>query len=453
MDRAKLEVCAAVVLNGGRLLMATRRSGSHLAGKWEFPGGKLRPNETPESCIKRELREELAFDVLEPHYLFSMPFDYADKSILLHFMLASSSPVDGAESHPTPAEGQKCGWFTAPEAQALDLAPADAAALTLLKDAAAGNLHDAAEHLDTAVASQLLDFMRVEDAVSGHHLPDWLRFPFVGGRERLEMERLITKGGLHTVCESAKCPNRCECWKHKTATFMILGGTCTRFCRFCAVNHGKPEPPDPDEPAKVAESVKTLGLGYVVITCVTRDDMPDGGAAQMAATVRAIHEQTPATKVEVLCSDYGGDLTCADAVLAAGPAVYGHNVETVERLTPAIRNKADYRRSLAVLEHVASRGALAKSGIMLGLGETSGEIEQTLKDLRAVGVQMLTIGQYLRPTRKHWPVSRLVTPGEFTRWGEYAEHELGFVRAVSGPFVRSSYMAEEAFARSIISKN
>lgn len=445
MKSSAIEVCAAVVLTGDRLLLATRRPGAHLSGKWEFPGGKIRADEDACQCISREMNEELGVHAGEWTELFALEYEYPEKAVRLHFMFCQDA--DGVTANP--AEGQKCGWFTAAEALALDLAPADRKALELLKDASCGNLHDELAKLDLTAAAKLLDFMKKGDAMEGGRLPEWLRFSFVGGRERLGVQGLIKEGGLHTVCESAKCPNRCDCWKRKTATFMILGDTCTRFCRFCAVNHGHPQAPDPEEPVKIADSAASLGLKYVVITCVTRDDLPDGGAAAMAAAVNAIRERTPQTKVEVLCSDYGGDMACVDTVLASRPAVFGHNVETVERLTPAIRNKADYRRSLAVLEHASANagkyGAIAKSGIMLGLGETEEEIRRTLQDLRLAGVSMITIGQYLRPTRKHWPVSRLVTPGEFDRWRKIAEEEIGFVRAVAGPFVRSSYMAEEAF--------
>lgn len=229
---------------------------------------------------------------------------------------------------------------------------------------------------------------------------------------------------------------------------MILGNNCTRTCKFCAVDHGRPTPVDPAEPAHVAEAVATLNLRYAVITCVTRDDLPDGGAAQMAATVNAIRTRCPDTKVEVLCSDYQEQHEAIDCVLAAGPVVFGHNLETVARLTPLIRSHADYQRSLRVLRYAAEHatsGTLAKSGLMLGLGENAAEIRQALEDLRATGVTMVTMGQYLQPTKDNWPVARIVHPDEFTQWAEIAEHELGFKKAVCGPLVRSSYLAEEAY--------
>lgn len=279
-------------------------------------------------------------------------------------------------------------------------------------------------------------------------LPPWLRVSYSGGKERMQMRKLLAQTKLHSVCESAKCPNLCECWQRRTATFMILGNNCTRNCAFCAVDHEPPSPVDPAEPEHVAEAVAALGLRYAVVTCVTRDDLPDGGAAQMAATVKAIHKHCPDSKVEVLCSDYQEDAAAIACVLAAGPAVFGHNLETVARLTPLIRSHADYQRSLRVLRYAAEhapQGTLIKSGLMLGLGEKADEIRQALADLRAAGASMLTMGQYLQPDKDKWPVARLVTPEEFQEWSTVAEKEFGFKKAVCGPLVRSSYMAEEAY--------
>ena len=434
-----IDVCAAVVLRNDRLLLATRAPGSHLEGKWEFPGGKLKDGESLAACIERELAEELRLDAHCVGELFCLDYEYPEKRIRLHFMLC------GIENEPVPADGQSTGWFNAQEALALDLAPADAEALAKLKRASEGSDEELAEYAGPVVA-----FMKKLAPTAGQRMPDWLRVAFAGGKERLGMSCLVHGGGLHTVCESAKCPNRCDCWKRGTATFMILGDTCTRNCRFCAVNHGKPQVPDPDEAAKLARSVAELKLKYAVITCVTRDDLGDGGAQAMADAIEAIRLASPETKVEVLCSDYKGNTACVETVLKAKPAVYAHNVETVERLTPAIRNMASYRRSLSMLEYASSNpyGIMVKSGIMLGLGESDAEIRQTLCDLRHAGVGMVTIGQYLRPTRKHWPIAKLYTPAEFQQWQDYAERELGFAMAVSGPLVRSSYMAEEAFNRS-----
>ncbi len=281
--------------------------------------------------------------------------------------------------------------------------------------------------------------------------PEWYRVPYLGGRERLEMRALLDKCRLNTVCVSAKCPNLCDCWKRRTATFMILGDTCTRNCRFCAVKHGLPQSPDSEEPARIAEAVAQLQLRYVVITCVTRDDLPDGGAALMAATVQAIHTACPGTGVEVLCSDYSGQGQSLALVLQSGPEVFGHNLETVRELAPIIRSRADYQRSLEVLRNAADwfqdRGqrSRVKSGLMLGLGETDGQIRSALADLRQAGVQILTMGQYLQPGPENCQVERNVSPQEFTAWKQIAEQEFGFSAAVCGPLVRSSYLAEEAF--------
>lgn len=437
----RIEVCAAVVLRGDRLLLATRRPGAHLEGKWEFPGGKIKSGETANACIEREMQEELQLQVHCHGELYSLDFDYPEKSVRLHFMLCHT---DGEAN---PAEGQHAGWFTAPEALALDLAPADSEALDYFKQASVGKENC----LPADMAAPFLAFMRRTPPMEGQRMPDWLRIAFSGGKEKQSMFSLVHGSGLHTVCEGAKCPNRCECWKRGTATFMILGDTCTRFCRFCSVNHGTPQPVDPQEAEKLAQSVAELNLKYAVITCVTRDDLADGGSTAMADAVRAIHQQCPETKIEVLCSDYQGMFDCVDKVLAAHPAVFGHNIETVRRLTPAIRNKANYERSLAVLKHASQNkdGILVKSGIMLGLGESDDEIRQALKDLHDVGVDIVTIGQYLRPTRKNWPVAKLYTPDEFAAWQQYAEKEIGFSRAVAGPLVRSSYMAEDAYKLTI----
>ena len=420
-----LSVCAAVVCRDGKLLLATRRPGGSLAGKWEFPGGKAAAGETAAQCIARELREELGLEVTPRQTLWTVRHDYPDKRVDLQFVLCALP----AEAVPVPQEGQQCGWFGPGEVGTLDLAPADERML--------------AEHLP-----ELARLCGESAARRRTPLPPWLKTSFDGGRERMSMGRLLRGAKLHTVCESARCPNRCECWKHRTATFMILGDTCTRACRFCSVRHGRPSAPDADEAAQVAESVAQLGLKYAVVTCVTRDDLPDGGAGAMAAVVEAIRARNPETLVEVLVSDYNNDRAAIQRVLDASPAVFGHNIETVERLTPSVRSVAQYRRSLEVLSYAAAHrrpGTVIKSGFMMGLGETDEEVRQTLRDLRAAGVEIVTAGQYLQPTSRQLPVERFVQPVEFEELTQYAEKELGFAKAVCGPLVRSSYHAAMAY--------
>ncbi|MBQ4480312.1 MAG: lipoyl synthase [Victivallales bacterium] len=426
-----LSVCAALVFQGGRLLLATRRPGSMLAGKWEFPGGKVRPGEALEGCISRELEEELGLTIRRASCFGETTYNYPDKTVCLHFMLCEIVPGSQA----VPREGQRCGWFLPEEWGSLDFAPAD------LKF-----LESRRKDLEMEASKSALP-----RKASGR-LPDWLRTSFADGRSRVEMQRLLRESGLHTVCEGAKCPNRSECWHHRTATFMILGDTCTRACRFCSVRHGRPLAPDPEEPRHIAESVAKLALKYAVVTCVTRDDLPDGGSSAMRDVILAIREKCPETLVEVLVSDYNADHGAMDVVMGARPAVYGHNLETVERLTPSVRSRAQYRRSLECLEYVAThcdRRTVVKSGVMLGLGETDDEIRACLRDLRAAGVAIVTLGQYLQPTHEQLPVERFVTPEEFLEWQRYAEQELGFRRAVCGPLVRSSYLAAEAYRKAI----
>jgi lipoyl synthase len=275
-------------------------------------------------------------------------------------------------------------------------------------------------------------------------LPPWLRVKTGKARLCAQTREVLEGHGLHTVCENAQCPNIGECYSSQTATFLIMGNRCTRSCRFCAVAGGHPGPLDPDEPRRVAEAVAGLGLDYAVVTSVTRDDLPDGGAGHFAATITAIHQLTSA-QVEVLTPDFQGNLSALKTVLTAAPLVFNHNVETVRRLCPEIRPQADYERSLQVLRHCRRERAdiLRKSGFMVGLGETDEELLELLGDLAAAGAQIVTIGQYLRPSRRHWPVARYVEPGRFedyARWGR----EAGIAQVVAGPFVRSSYRAAEA---------
>ncbi len=258
----------------------------------------------------------------------------------------------------------------------------------------------------------------------------------------------MKKGGLHTVCQEAQCPNLWECFSEHTATFLIMGDRCTRTCRFCAVAHGPIGLPDTQEPEKVAAAVQQLGLRYVVITSVTRDDLPDGGADCFAAAIRAIRARCSETRIEVLIPDLQGKAEALQVVLHAGPDILNHNIETVPRLYSTVRPEADYRRSLQLLERAArfQPAVPTKSGLMLGLGETAGEISRTLQDLLATGCRMLTLGQYLQPSKHHLPVERFVPPAEFEFWREQAQ-QMGFVEIASGPFVRSSYHAKELFQR------
>ena len=256
------------------------------------------------------------------------------------------------------------------------------------------------------------------------------------------MKVLLTGSRLHTVCEEARCPNQGECWTRGTATFMLLGETCTRSCGFCAVATGRPAPPDPEEPRHVAEASRRLGLKFVVVTSVARDDLKDGGASHFAATVRAIRERNPEARVEVLVPDFKGDQDSVRVVVESGPTVFNHNLETVERLTKRVRIQARYSRSLDVLRIAKAQGQpTTKTGIMLGFGETEEEVLALLRDARAAGCDILTIGQYLQPTKEHLPVVEFVHPDRFKAF-EAAAYGLGFTSVFSGPLVRSSYHAE-----------
>lgn len=276
-------------------------------------------------------------------------------------------------------------------------------------------------------------------------LPPWIRVKVACGSSREHVSSTLSSLHLHTVCEGAMCPNQGECWGRGTATFMILGARCTRNCRFCAVGHvEKPEPPDAGEPERLAKAAKEMKLKYVVVTSVTRDDLPDGGASHFAKTILAIRQAIPGAGVEVLTPDFKGVRKDIATVVEAGPSVFNHNVETVERMTPLVRSGgAAYRKSLEAL-HAAfelSGGKIpVKSGLMAGLGERDEEIVQAIKDIRASGASFLTIGQYLPPSKEHWPLDRYVEPAKFTEWGKLAT-ELGFASVASGPLVRSSYNA------------
>lgn len=266
-----------------------------------------------------------------------------------------------------------------------------------------------------------------------------------------DVTRLLQHHRLNTVCQSAQCPNRHECYGRGTATFMILGDRCTRNCRFCAVTHDAPLPIDADEPARVAAAAAAMRLQHVVVTSVTRDDCPDGGASVFSATIRALREQLPRASVEVLIPDFKGEPEPLDTVLASGPDVLNHNLETVRRLQAAIRPQADYACSLGVLRRAAAwrgdRRIRVKSGLMVGLGETDAEIEEAMADMRDAGVELLTIGQYLAPSRAHVPVARFVAPARFEAMGKRAL-EMGYAGVASAPLVRSSYRAERMLEQS-----
>jgi lipoic acid synthetase len=277
--------------------------------------------------------------------------------------------------------------------------------------------------------------------------PEWIRAPARTGDNYREVRSLIEGLRLHTVCESAACPNAGECWNHRTATFMILGNVCTRRCGFCAVSKGAPLPVDYDEPRRVAEAAAALGLQYVVVTSVNRDDRKDGGAELFALTVRALRERIPGCKVELLIPDFQGSHAAVELVMEAAPDVLNHNIETVPRLYRQVRLGARYERSLDILNYAKQlRPEIpTKSGIMLGLGETMEEVHQVLRDLRAHRVDILTIGQYLRPSPRHLPVIRYVHPSEFAELAVVGR-QMGFAHVESGPLVRSSYHAAQAHA-------
>jgi lipoyl synthase len=288
---------------------------------------------------------------------------------------------------------------------------------------------------------------KIDPALHQAHKPSWIKVRLPSNPVFFSTKALISDLRLHTVCESAQCPNRWECWSQGTATFMIAGDRCTRACGFCAVTTAKPFALEEDEPQRVAEAVMRMKLQHVVITAVARDDLKDGGANHFARVIAAIQKMDPSIIIEVLVPDFHADDSCIQTVLNAGPDIYNHNMETVERLTPMVRSRAKYRTSLHVLRRAKElssrgRGIVTKSGIMLGLGETEPEIFQTIDDLREVGCQVLTMGQYLRPTPNHLPVVEFITPEQFDLYGEIARKK-GFEHVASGPLVRSSYHAAD----------
>jgi len=273
-------------------------------------------------------------------------------------------------------------------------------------------------------------------------LPSWMKMKMPKGESYSKVKNLVEKHGLHTICTSGNCPNIGECWSRGTATFMILGDVCTRRCKFCAVKSGKPLPPDEFEPEKLAETVRIMGVKHCVITSVDRDDLDDQGAGIWARTITEVKRLNPSTRIEVLIPDFRGKTDLIQQVIDAGPDVISHNLETVERLTPFVRFASKYRRSLEVVSYIASQGKVAKSGIMLGLGETRDEVLQTMDDLLEAGAKVMTIGQYLAPTATHMPVKEYFTPEVFAEYRKIGI-EKGFRFVESSPLVRSSYRAEE----------
>lgn len=287
--------------------------------------------------------------------------------------------------------------------------------------------------------------------MTGRRKPDWVKVPTLGNAGAGRVRRVLRRHGLNTVCNDALCPNRGHCYQRGTATFLLLGSICTRGCRYCAIESGNPSPPppDPDEPRRVAEAAADLGLSYVVLTSVTRDDLEDGGAGQFAATVKAIFEQLPRALVEVLVPDFDGSRKSLRTVAGCRPTVFNHNLETVERLFSRVRPGASFDRSLRVLRDF---GAMApkvplKSGLMLGLGEERAEVIDAAGKLRNAGVSILTLGQYLQPSKNHWPVSRYLRPEEFESLRMEAL-DMGFSTVAAGPLVRSSYHADLSFMES-----
>ncbi len=283
----------------------------------------------------------------------------------------------------------------------------------------------------------------LNDKVRRQIKPEWLKIKLHDGVGFAEVAHIVEAHGLHTICSSGKCPNKAECWSRRTATFMILGNICTRGCKFCATQTGRPLPIEPNEPERVAESIRLMGLRHAVITSVDRDDLPDGGAEHWRQVIEAVKTINPTTTVEVLLPDFDGREELVDLVMSARPHIAGHNLETIRRITPLVRSKAQYDTSLRILRRIAESGIPAKSGLMVGLGESHEEVLEALGDLREAGVEIVTLGQYLRPTAKHLAVEKYVTPEEFDQWKEEAL-AMGFKYVASAPLVRSSYLADQA---------
>jgi lipoic acid synthetase len=287
----------------------------------------------------------------------------------------------------------------------------------------------------------VVDDRGTPEAAPRRRHPEWIRATLPTKPAYFELRAMVKELQLHTVCESASCPNIGECWTRRALTIMILGDICTRSCRFCDVTTGRPLPVDPDEPRRVAEMLGRLNLEHTVITCVDRDDLADFGAAHWAETIRAVKAACPAMTLEILAGDFKGKTELVDLVLDADPDVFAHNLETVPRLSRQVRVQASYPRSYAILEHARKRDAVTKTGLMLGLGESRDEVEEVLRDVAALGVDIVTLGQYLSPSKQHLPIERYVHPTEFVELEAYARH-VGIAHVVAGPLVRSSYHAD-----------
>ncbi len=281
------------------------------------------------------------------------------------------------------------------------------------------------------------------------HFPSWLRTPLPKGENLYQTDNIIHEHRLHTVCEEAKCPNRLECFSKKTATYLILGNQCTRACGFCEIGFSKaPPPPDPHEPKRVAESSKALGLKHVVITMVARDDLPDGGAYHLVQVIKAVRKEIDGVTIEVLTSDFAGNFEALDGVIDESPEIYNYNIETTRRLTPTVRHKATYDRTLKILSHIKkrNRSRFVKSGLMVGFGESVDEVCETISDLHDAGVDIITIGQYLRPSKNKLQVKEFVPPERYKAFEEYGR-SIGVLHVYAGPFVRSSYNADLVIKR------
>lgn len=398
---------SVLAFQGERVVMVRNR-----VRGWEFPGGKCEQGETPEECVRREALEEGGLDLFGLQALCGFKHFLKDGRVFTGMFYAAT-----AEGFGEPLDSGEIS-----EVAAFDTLPA-------------GLSYD----------DDLTRAMHELGRRRGHRIPRWAKSAPPVERGAAATQQVLQRERLHTVCRSAACPNRGECYAHGTATYLIMGDRCTRNCRFCAVEGGAPLPLDPDEPARLASASRQLGLEHVVITSVTRDDLSDGGAGHFAECIRALRRELPSATVEVLTSDFQGNEMAVARVLAAEPDVFNHNVETVPRLYGTVRPRADYRRSLDVLRRARQlmrRGAV-KSGLMVGLGERPSEVLQVLSDLREAGCDVVTIGQYLRPSPLHLPVREYVCPGRFEYYRIEGE-KMGFAAVCSGPLVRSSYNAAEA---------